>query len=344
VRRCYRDPLPCPWSTWNWQRRNPLRARIFGANGTGVSDTATCPCFLEGKNGVLGPPGVIASLSLAPFRSRACLSFCIRMSWPELLVVLLIGLAGGLAGGLLGIGGSIVMIPLLTLTFGANQHLYQASAMIVNVLIAVSASVRHFRAGSVRMDHFRWMLPAAAVAIVIGVACGNLVPTDALKVLFGIFLLYTASAELLRVVQNHPEPGVDDSVSHTGRTLAIGGLTGLVAGLLGVGGGTVAVPLLRRAARLPLRQAIGTSSAVMTLSSVIGASVKNATLPTLQAPDHTALTISASLTLAALLAVPAIIGGQFGARLTYWLPIRYVRLAFVVLIGAAGLRMVGWLG
>jgi uncharacterized membrane protein YfcA len=266
------------------------------------------------------------------------------MSATELVLILMIGLAGGLAGGLLGIGGSIVMIPLLTLTLGANQQLYQAACMIVNVVVAVGASMRHYRAGSVRKDHFRWMFPAAGVMVIVGVLCGNLVPTDSLKRLFALFLLYTSASEAVRLWRAHPEPDPEDSVSHTGRSLTIGGLTGLIAGLLGVGGGTVAVPLLRRAARLPLRQAIGTSSAVMTLASVVGATAKNLSVATLHAPDGSPLTLRMSLMLAVSLAGPALLGAHLGASLNYRLPLHAVRLAFVVLIGVAGLRMMGWLG
>lgn len=263
---------------------------------------------------------------------------------PDLLVILLIGLAGGIAGGLLGIGGSIVMIPLLTLTRGPNQHLYQAASMVVNVVVAIGSSRRHYKAGSVRGDHFRWMFPAAGAMIVVGVLLGNLVPTESLKRIFAAFLLYTAVTECIRTLRNHPEPEPHELVVHTGRSLTIGGLTGLIAGLLGVGGGTVAVPLLRRMARLPLRQAIGTSAAAMTLASTIGATAKNATIGSLHAPDGTSLTLGMSLGLAALLSGPALVGAHLGASLTYRLSLRAVRLAFVVLLAVAGLRMMGWLG
>ncbi|NOT00406.1 MAG: TSUP family transporter, partial [Phycisphaerales bacterium] len=59
----------------------------------------------------------------------------------------IIGLAAGLLGGLLGIGGSIVMIPAMTEVLGANQHLYQASALMVSFFVGAPALVQHLRAG-----------------------------------------------------------------------------------------------------------------------------------------------------------------------------------------------------
>jgi uncharacterized protein len=266
------------------------------------------------------------------------------MSVSEVIIVVAIGLAGGIAGGLLGIGGSIVMIPLLTLTRGPNQHLYQAACMVVNVVVAIGSSLRHYRGGSVRTDYFRWMFPAAGAMVIVGVLVGNLVPTDSLKQLFAIFLLYTAVSEFVRLVRAAPEPSATDARVHSGAAFSIGGLTGLIAGLLGVGGGTVAVPLLRRAAHLPLRQAIGTSAAVMTLASAIGATAKNLSVTSLTAPDGSALTIGMSLSLAAMLSIPGLVGAHLGASLNYRLHLNVVRLAFVVLIGLAGVRMMGWIG
>lgn len=266
------------------------------------------------------------------------------MSPADLLLVALIGLAGGIFGGLLGIGGSIVMIPLLGLALGPNQQLYQAACMIVNVVVALGAVRRHAMAGSVRGDCFRWMLPASTVAILIGVLVSNRVPSLVLQRCFGVFLLYVAATEVWRVVR--PGDGSEEPPAHVPPSsgVTIGGATGLIAGLLGVGGGTIAVPLMRTLARLPLRQAIGTSSAVMTVASAIGAVVKNAALPTLKGADGSPLTILASLTIAGALSMPALVGAGLGARLTYALPLPIVRLALVLLLVAAGVRMTGILG
>ncbi|HSV26616.1 MAG TPA: TSUP family transporter, partial [Sedimentisphaerales bacterium] len=60
-------------------------------------------------------------------------------------ILIVIGLAMGLFGGGLGIGGSIVMIPALVWAFGENQHLWQASAMLCNFVVAVTAAIMHHR-------------------------------------------------------------------------------------------------------------------------------------------------------------------------------------------------------
>ncbi|MEO1237618.1 MAG: TSUP family transporter, partial [Planctomycetota bacterium] len=97
--------------------------------------------------------------------------------WPWAGVAVL-GLVAGVLGGMLGVGGSVVMIPglvvLLGRATGAEQHLYQASAMIANVAVSVPAALRHRRAGAIDPGVLRWMLPAAAGCVVVGVTLSNL--------------------------------------------------------------------------------------------------------------------------------------------------------------------------
>ena len=74
----------------------------------------------------------------------------------------------GLAGGLLGIGGSVVMIPAMFFIFGENQHLYQASAMICNFFVAISATVAH-RKGMLLMENvIKWLIPSALAGVISG--------------------------------------------------------------------------------------------------------------------------------------------------------------------------------
>jgi uncharacterized membrane protein YfcA len=257
----------------------------------------------------------------------------------ELALIVAIGLAGGIAGGLLGLGGSVVMIPLLTFVLGPDQQLYQAACLIVNVPVGIVATVRHLRGGSIRGDLVRTMVPLAAIGSVLGVLLSNALDGKRLLVVFGAFLIYTAIAEavgLVRTKEDHPPV---DAVPR-GLLRPIAALTGLSSGLLGIGGGTLLMPLLRGLARLPLRQAVGTSSAVTIVAATVGAIAKNATLSGVERSDGSPLTLTASLGLAALLAPTAVAGGFLGAGLVYRLRVTSVRWIFLILIGLSGIRMI----
>lgn len=279
-----------------------------------------------------------------------------------LLAIAVLGLAAGVLGGLLGVGGSVIMLPGLVILLGREtgdeQHLYQAAAMVVNVAVALPAARRHVKAGVIRKDVLKWMLPSALVFVLVGVGLSNLPffrGDGALWLgrVLAVLLLYVTYVNIkkLRVewrAAAEAKAGVSKDAFDVSQTRAsadavpeavtpvrsgtLGGLMGLIAGLLGVGGGAVVVPMQQVWMKLPLRTCIGNSSAVMLVSAGLGAIAKNATLPASQ-------TLGASLTIAGLLAPTAFIGSRIGAGLTHRLPIRWVRTAFVGLMLVAAWKM-----
>ena len=265
-----------------------------------------------------------------------------------------IGFLAGLFGGLLGVGGSTLIIPGLTLIFGYNQHLFQAAAMIVNVVICVPAAVRHYQAGAMVPTVLGWMVPWAVLFVMGGVWMSNQSVFHGaegglwLGRVLAIFLVYVILVNVRRLWQ--PE-GPDGSipiavgqsmregdqkspmarsettpVSQPSRAAIVGMVMGAVAGLLGIGGGAVSVPLQQLMLRLPLRCCIANSSAVICFSAVLGAWYKNMSLDT----HHWHW--QASAVLALLLAPSAWLGGHWGAGWTHRLPVRHVRLAFIGLM------------
>ncbi|NUQ45948.1 MAG: sulfite exporter TauE/SafE family protein, partial [Phycisphaerae bacterium] len=76
--------------------------------------------------------------------------------------LLALGLMAGWVGGLIGVGGSIVMIPGLSLWFGGGAlHLHQAAAMLVNFFVVAPAVLQHRRAGAIAPRVVRWTIPGA---------------------------------------------------------------------------------------------------------------------------------------------------------------------------------------
>ena len=259
-----------------------------------------------------------------------------------------IGLAAGLLGGLLGIGGSIVMIPALTELFGPRQHLYQAAALIVNFFVAAPAVVQHVRAMAVDVSVLRGLIPGAVVGAVAGVACselslfsgtGSLYLTGA----FGCFLFYAAGADICSAFSRGPQGdgrrGTDAAVREVRPlrvALLVGLPTGILSGLLGVGGGVLAVPLQRRVFGIEVRSAIANSAAMIVALSLVGGGMKNAAI----AIHHPDLTWWQPARLALYLIPMAIVGSFIGARLTHMLPTRGLRGAFALVLLVAGGRMV----
>ena len=264
------------------------------------------------------------------------------LSLVNVMMIVSIGLATGVLGGLLGIGGSIVMIPLLALVFrdatGSMQQLFQAAAMAVNVIVSAPAAIRHHRAGAVRVDVLRVMLPVVVITIVLGVLVSNNTSGQTLRRIFAVFLLYVSLAIIVKIFRKKfDQSGVPDRATPL-RMGSIGSLMGFVAGLLGIGGGVLAIPLMQTIARLPLKQCIGTSSAIMAITSIVGASFKISTLGHVEEGQFSPID---ALLIAAILTPTAFIGGWLGASLTHRLPLETVRGVFAAALLMAAWRMSG---
>lgn len=265
------------------------------------------------------------------------------MTAMELLAFAMIGFLAGSVGGLLGIGGSVIFIPLATLVFGPDQQVYQAAAMILNAAVAASATVKHASKGALSRAIVMPMAVTATITVLIGVYLGNVLGGVTLARLFGVLLLILGVTEIRNLLRRSDErEDVDgepnDPARHASTRLAsIGGTMGLLGGLLGIGGGTIGVPLLRFGAGLPLRTSIATAAAVTLPLALVGAIYKNITLPDL--PAEAAGSNRNALVLA-LAVVPTAIAGAFvGAGLVHRLPITAIRVGFVGLLLVAGIRM-----
>ena len=266
----------------------------------------------------------------------------------EFLMLLPLGLLAGTSGGLLGIGGSVVMIPGMVLLFGPNrEHLYQATAMIVNFFVVAPAVVRHLRARATFRPVTRLMIPAAILGAVAGVYLSELpvfrgAGQGYLQILFALFLGYVIADNLWRLRSRRPMPPMNEADSarvSKPLILTIVGLpTGLLAGLLGIGGGVYAVPTQQVFCRIPLRNAVANSAATILWSSVVGAVVKNLALT-----SH-GQSWSQAVLMAVCLVPTAMVGSWYAAGKVHQWPVGVIRTAFVALLLYCGARllMVGW--
>ncbi|GMU34583.1 MAG: sulfite exporter TauE/SafE family protein [Planctomycetia bacterium] len=262
--------------------------------------------------------------------------------------LVIIGLAGGASGGLLGIGGSAVMIPGLVLLLGPDkQHLYQAAAMIVNFFVVGPAVLRHTQVRAMLRPVTRWMIPSAIVGAVLGVFVSELPMFRGsgqgyLQITFAAFLAYVIAYNLIRLGSGHRFQKMTEAdsakLSKSLIVAAVGLPSGLLGGLLGVGGGLVAVPAQQVALRIPLTNAIANSASTILWSSVVGAIAKNSRLT-----EH-GFTIRESLMLALCLVPSAMIASYFTAAKVHRWPVRVIRYALVALLlySAYLLATKGW--
>lgn len=275
------------------------------------------------------------------------------MGWELLLIAIAIGLGAGLIGGVCGIGGSIVMLPALGLLLGytlsdgspdpqrSAHHVYMAAAMLVNVVVAFAASHQHQKTKATLPQINRLLLPSMMVGIVVGVLTSNLFDGKVSKVALAGFLVLVSAwmaFTAVRSLPDHPTEGVRATWGRVG-PIALG--TGFLAGFLGIGGGIVLVPLLQLIAKVPLRSSIASSASVMRWTSIVGAVLKVATLPTLAVAMEQP--VLRAISLGGVMAIGALLGASLGAKLTHALPIRELRLVVAAVLAIAGAKLAGWI-
>jgi uncharacterized membrane protein YfcA len=102
------------------------------------------------------------------------------------------GLVVGVVSGLTGVGGGILVVPLLTLGFGIGQRVAQGTSLIAILPTAAIGAFTHYRAGYVDVRAAAWMTVAAVPAALVGAALALSVPPRALGALFAVLLLFAA--------------------------------------------------------------------------------------------------------------------------------------------------------
>jgi hypothetical protein len=232
------------------------------------------------------------------------------------LVALGLGLLIGVTVGAFGGGGGVLTVPVLVSALDQPVSAAIPASLVLVGLTAALGAVEHGRAGQVRWRTGVVVAAAGAPAAVLGAALSARADPDLLLLAIAALTLVAAVA-LLRPAGTSPVPV--PAPAGPLRTATAGGSLGLVAGLLGVGGGFLAVPTLTVALRLTVRDAIGTSLLVIALNSATALLAHTASA----APDWSVV---------GPLAAAALVGTAVGTRAARRVPARVLTRAFAVLL------------
>lgn len=269
-----------------------------------------------------------------------------QLSLPTFAALAGIGAAAGVLGGLLGIGGGLVMIPAMILLLGEHAfglgsiHLYKFAALITATVLSLPAASQHARARAVVRSLLPGILACAVLGVVVGTWAGALFAGDATHVLrrvFGVFMIVVvAGTAVSRRLASRFEPSACPTGARWLRSGALIGLpSGLMGGVLGIGGGVWAVPVQNLGLGIRLQSAIANSACMIVLLSATGA-VGQAfvvhRMPSLSLLD--------GFLLAATLAPGALLGGWVGGGLTHRLPTMLLRRIFWILLIVVGVRLI----
>lgn len=269
-----------------------------------------------------------------------------RVDFGVLLALAGAGLAVGFLSGLVGIGGGVLIVPLLYFFYGhpswsgvsvdPGLHAVVAHATSLFVIVPTSAlgTWTYHRAGAVA---WRAALPIAAFSMLAAVG-GSLLaprlPVPLLKLAFGLLLVFSG-ARLLR-------PGKAPTGAlrtHLAMGAVAGAAVGLLSALLGVGGGIVAIPILVYLVGLRLDKVAATSMAIIVFTALAGAATYAVTGAGVEGlPPGSAGYVHAAAGMPIL--VGSLVAVQLGARVNQRMGDRRLRLMFALLFLLLGLRLV----
>ena len=188
--------------------------------------------------------------------------------YQELLVyfigLLITGVIGGLIAGLFGVGGGIVIVPILFWIFTSlnfpNEilmHMAIGSSLATIIPTSISSARAHYHRGSIEIDIIKKWAPGIFLGAIIGGLSGNYFSVNELKYLFASIAFLVALnmffKEPFRLGNNFPKSRL--------LNIIMSSLIGLVSSLMGVGAGTLGVPALV-ALSVPIHKAIGTAAAL----------------------------------------------------------------------------------
>jgi uncharacterized protein len=260
--------------------------------------------------------------------------------------VAVMAMLAGLLGALTGLGGGVVIVPVLALLFHVDLR-YAIGASLVSVIATSSgAAVSFVREGFSNVRIGMFLEVATTVGALVGAFLTARISTEAIGIVFGITLLYSAwsalrhhedgtpsapnaLAEKLKLTGDYPVSGGRQAyiAQHVPAGFGIMFIAGLLSGLLGIGSGAVKVLAMDKAMKLPFKVSTTTSNFMIGVTAAASAGIylsRGYIAPGLAAP--------------VMLGVLA--GSFLGARWLVRMRVPVLRMVFAIVIVALGLEMI----
>jgi hypothetical protein len=257
----------------------------------------------------------------------------------EITLYLFTGAVAGLSAGLLGIGGGLIIVPILFFIFSSQavpaahvMHMALATSLATIVITSLSSARAHHKRGAVLWPLVISLSPGIIIGAWLGAMLASSLASDILKPVFGVFELLVA----IHLLINYKPDTHSSSISTA--TSTIGGVViGGVSSTVGIGGGTLTVPFLLWH-NISIRNAVASSAACGFPIAVAGTAAyivsgwNTAGLPAYSL-GYVNLPAFAVIIVTSIIAAPA------GAALAHKLPEKTLRLFFALCLLALAIRM-----
>jgi uncharacterized membrane protein YfcA len=265
------------------------------------------------------------------------------------LILFLASIAAGALGSILGIGGGLIVIPVLTLFLGVDIH-YAIGASIVSIIATSSGAAATYvkdRITNLRIGMF--LETATTTGAIIGAAIAAYLSATILEAVFGTILIISLVPLVRKIGEEYPPKqelkglakklnlrgsylerdgkNIDYNATNPGKSLAGMIIAGLVSGLLGIGGGTFKVLSMDLAMKLPMKVSTTTSNFMIGVTAAASAGIyfaRGDVNPLIIAP----------------LVLGVLIGSSVGTRVLVKAKNTAVRKIFALVLAAAAIEMI----
>jgi uncharacterized membrane protein YfcA len=256
------------------------------------------------------------------------------------LAMIATGAAGGVIAGLLGVGGGIVIVPVLEIVLGfvgvdpsIRMHVAVGTSLATIIPTSISSARAHHQKRGISTDLVRYWSPFIVIGAAIGTLVAGEVTSQTLYAVFSVVALIVALKMIMPSDDNAIAADVPRGI--LGPTVPLG--IGLVSAMMGIGGGSMSVPVMTRCGR-PIHVAIGTSALFGAFIAVPG------TIGFIYTGWGNEMLPYGSLGFVNLvgfsLIVPAtIVFAPLGAKLAHAMPKRWLSLSFGLFLLIVALRM-----
>lgn len=252
----------------------------------------------------------------------------------------------GLLGALTGLGGGIIVIPVLVLLFHVNIHYAMGASLISVIATSSGTAAAYLKEGYTNLRIGMFLEVAAVIGAFIGALLIAIVSTTFLTLLFSFVLFFSAYltmkrreeheqftsshilAHMLRLEGTYPKKGIliKYYVQNVPAAFFIMGIAGILSGLLGIGSGAMKVLAMDQALRLPYKVATTTSNFMIGITAAVSAGIyftHGYIIPTICFPVFL-----------------GVIAGSFtGAKILSRIHNRILRIVFSIAICFVGLQM-----
>ena len=192
----------------------------------------------------------------------------------ELIIYLLIGAIAGFTAGLFGVGGGLIIVPILFIVFTQMNydptvimHMAVGTSLATIIVTSISSVMAHHKKGAVLWSVFKNLVPGLILGSFLGAGIADYLTGNGLQLVIGTFAIWVAF-RMFRGAKAQIDP--NKSLPSKSIQIAVGGGIGIASAIFGVGGGSLTVPFLNRCG-VVMQKAVATSAACGLPIAVAGA-------------------------------------------------------------------------